>query len=179
MRQLLFLIAFAVASSVTYAQEVPFKVAYADIEYILARIPDMQELNEKLKSTQTQLQGDYEAKQAQFQKQYQNYAESMKTMTDTVRANAERELQLLNNEIQQFPQEAKNTLDNTRRLWMAPMYLKIGNAIESVAVENGYSIIIPSKVNGIELLLYSDVSRDVSKLVLAKFGVAPDPEEKK
>lgn len=179
MRQLFFLIAFLVVTSITYAQEVPFKVAYADIEYIIARIPDTEELNERLKSTQATLQSDYEAKRAQFQKQYEDYSANASTMSDTARVKAESELQSLNREIQEFPQHAKTTLDNTRRLWMAPIYLKIGNAIEAVATENGYSMILPSVISGVELLLYSDASRNVSDLVLAKFGVTPDGSEKK
>lgn len=180
MRQLFFLFAFTVISSfAACGQELPFKVAYADTKYILSKMPDLEELNERLRSTQAKLQSDYESKQALFKKQYDEYTANVQTMPDTVRANAERELQLLNNEIQQFPEEAKSTIDKTRMLWMAPIYLKIGRAIELVAIENGYSIILPKGVGERELLLYTDTSRNVSDLVLVKLGVTTVPEEKK
>lgn len=161
------------------AQQISGNVAFADVEYILAMLPETKQLEEELKSTQTKLQGDFETRQKQFQKMYQDYAANMKTMADTARAGAEQELRALNAEIQQFPQDAQATLENTRKLRMAPVYLKVGRAIDAVATEHGYSIIIPIRISGLELILYGDEGRNVSKLVLQKLGVTAEPVEKK
>jgi outer membrane protein len=168
-----------IMASVVRAQQVSGNVAFADVEYILAMLPETKQLEEELKSTQTKLQGDFETRQKQFQKVYQDYAANMKTMTDTARASAEQQLRTMNAEIQQFPQDAQATLENTRKLRMAPVYLKVGRAIDAVATENGYSLIIPIRISGMELILYGDEAKNVSKLVLQKLGVTPAPAEKK
>jgi Skp family chaperone for outer membrane proteins len=56
---------------------------------------------------------------------------------------------------------------------MAPLYLKVDKVIEEVARENGFDIILTQNVSGFNFLLYYDKQRDISDLVLQKFGVQP------
>jgi outer membrane protein len=165
-----------VLSSYGQTQPSAIKVGYVDTEYIMSVTPEAKAMQEQVKATQTRLQSDFAAKQQLFQKQYADYAANMNSMSDTARANTEGRLQTLSQELQQFQQDAQSTIENVRKLYLAPVYLKIGKAIEMVAQENSFTVILPKKTSGFDLLLYADKKMDVSDLVIQKLGITPDPK---
>ncbi|MDX1629935.1 MAG: OmpH family outer membrane protein, partial [Fulvivirga sp.] len=57
---------------------------------------------------------------------------------------------------------------------MEPIYSKVGNTIEAVAKENGYTYILNGNVGGVDVVLYADDKNDVSDLVLKKMGITPE-----
>ena len=56
---------------------------------------------------------------------------------------------------------------------MEPVFKKVGQAIEDVAKENGYTFILTQQIGGLDVILYADEKNDVSNLVLKKLGVTP------
>lgn len=153
------------------AQPKPQNVVYADVDYILSMLPEAKELEEELKATQTRLQNDFEAKQNRFKTLFTEYQTKGASMSDTVRQRTESELMALNQELQDFPQDAQKTLENTRSLRMAPVYLMVGKALDAVAVANGFSVIIPKTLSGYDVILFADERKNVSNLVLQQLGV--------
>ena len=75
--------------------------------------------------------------------------------------------------LEKMQQDAQQALQNKQRLYMAPVYLKVNSAIGEVAKETGYSIILTERIGEYSLLLFEDKQRDISDLVLKKFGVTP------
>ena len=66
----------------------------------------------------------------------------MDNMADSARVNAQQQLEQAMGELEQMQRSAQNTLQNKQKLYMAPIYLKVSRAIDEVAKENGFSIII-------------------------------------
>jgi outer membrane protein len=98
------------------------------------------------------------------------------TTPDPIKADKERELQAMQEGFQKFQQEAQASLQKKQADLMAPVYEKIGKAVEDVAKENGYSFIINPQISGgVDILLYSDEQYNISNLVLKKFGITPTP----
>lgn len=173
MRKIFFIVGFTVVNHFsTQAQQQASKIMYVDVEYIFSKIPESKQLEEQLKATQAKLQTEFSTKQQQFQKQYSDYSSAANNMADTTRQKTERYLQALNSELQEFDRNAQLTLENTRKLYAAPAYLKISNAIARVAEENGYNVIFQKKVSGYDLLLYANQVNDVSDLVIKKLTTA-------
>jgi outer membrane protein len=56
---------------------------------------------------------------------------------------------------------------------MHPLYNKIGKAIGDVAKEEGYSVILSTRVNNMDVVLWGDEKLEVSDLVLKKMGITP------
>jgi outer membrane protein len=53
-----------------------------------------------------------------------------------------------------------------------PVFIKVGKAIEEVALENGFAYIInPQMIGGSDVLLFTDEKYNISNLVLAKLGI--------
>jgi outer membrane protein len=149
------------------------RVGYANMAYIISQLPDVKAIETDLKSTQTQLRNQIEAKSKQVQQQYTDFNSAMDTMVDTVRMNKQRDLEQAMADLEKMQQDAELTLQNKQKLYMAPVYLKVSRAIEEVAKENGFVIILSDRISNYPFLLYQDQGRDVSNLVLKKFGVTP------
>ena len=53
-----------------------------------------------------------------------------------------------------------------------PIFVKVGEAIEKVALENGFSYIInPQMIGGSDILLFTDEKCNISDLVLKDLGI--------
>lgn len=155
------------------SQEAPNRVGYADMQYIISQLPDVKEIETELKTTQTQLQDQLQSRSQALQKQYNEFNANVNTMVDSVAANKQRELEQAVAELEAFEQEARVTIQNKQKLYMAPVYLKVNSAIAQVAKEHGFAVILTDKVSNYPLLLYQQAQLDVSDLVLQKFGVTP------
>ena len=164
----------------SYAQNVQTsskRVGYANLEYIMSKLPDMRAIETDLKSTQTQLRTQIQAKSQEVQKQYQDFNATAQGMVDSVRVKRQQQLEQAMQDLEKMQQDAQVTLQNKQKLYMAPLYLKVDKVIEEVAKENGFEVVLTQNVSGFNLLLFHDKQRDISDLVLQKFGV--DPPAKK
>lgn len=171
MMKQVFLLVVLVAGYGSHAQTPQEKIGYADMQYIIAKVPQMKEIEADLQSTQTQLRNQIQAKSQEVEKQYADFNANMNTMADTVRMNRQRALEAAMAELEKMQQDAQITLQNKQKLHMAPLYLKVNRAIQDVAKEKGYSIILTTAVGGYDFLLYQETEKDISDLVLEKFGV--------
>ena len=172
MRKLVLLVVLGLAAVTSYAQTAS-KIGYADVDYIFSQMPESKQIDAELKSLQTQLKNQIDAKVAEFQKKYQDYTQNLNTMLDAVRANTERELQQLQQNIEKLQQDSQTTIQNKQNQLMDPVYKKVGKAIEDTAKENGFTLILSQQIGGLDVVLYGDDNSDVSDLVLKKMGVTP------
>jgi outer membrane protein len=175
MKKLVLLAVFGMLAFVTHAQTATTKVGYADVDYIFSQMPEAKQIDTDLKSLQTQLKNQIDAKYQDFQKKLADYQANLNTMIEAVRANTERELQQMQQNIEKLQQDAQTSVQNKQTQLMAPVYKKVGDAIANVAKENGYSFILSQQIGGLDVILYGDEKMDISDLVLKKLGVTPKP----
>jgi outer membrane protein len=177
MRKLVLLAVFGMVGFMSHAQTTTQKIGYADVDYIFSQLPDAKQIDTDLKSLQTQLKNQIDAKYSEFQKKLTDYnaAVQANTMPDAVRNNTERELQQLQQNIEKLQQDAQTNLQTKQNQLMQPVYKKVGDAITSVAKENGYNYILTQQIGGIDVILYGEDNLDISDLVLKKLGVTPKP----
>jgi outer membrane protein len=172
MRTLVLALALGLVSFVSQAQS---KIGYADVDYIFSQMPEAKQIDTDLKSLQTQLKNQIETKASEFQKKLADYQANLNTMLDAVRANTERELQQLQQNLQKLQEDAQTTIQNKQTQLMKPVYEKVGKAIEDTAKENGFNMVLSQQIGGLDVVLYSDESSDISDLVLKKMGITPKP----
>lgn len=167
---LIFLAASNLAAAQTKPADSPIsgKVGYLDVESLISKLPEYGQLQAKMQETRKQLSDDLFKKEQGFQIAYNTYLQDAKQMSDTTRATAEGQLQQLDSEIRQLRADAENTLENTKKLYLSAVYLRLAAVLKEVASENGFIMILPYTVGNAELLLHSDSKFDVSPLVLKK-----------
>ncbi len=174
MRKLVLLAVFGLITFASQAQTAT-KVGYADANYILSQMPEAKQIDAELKSLETQLKTQLDAKVKRFQTELADYQKNGQTMIDAVRQNTERELTQQQQNIEKLQQDAQTTIQNKSNQLMTPVYEKIGKAIEAVAKENAFSFILNQQIGGMDVILYGDEKLDISDLVLKHMGVTVVP----
>lgn len=175
MKKLVLVLVFGFVTMMSYAQTEPLKIGFADVEYIFSQMPEAKQIEVELQTLQAQLKKQYDAKVAEFQKKLQEYQQYAATVPDAVKQNTERELQQLQQNIQKLEQDSQADLQKKQVALMEPVYAKVGKAIEDVAKENGFSLILNQQISGLDVILYGNEKLDTSDMVLKKMGVTPTP----
>jgi outer membrane protein len=169
------LFALTILASFSLKAQTPMKVGFADVEYIFSQMPESKTIESELQALQTQLKKQIDAKIADFQKKLAEYQQFGANVPEAVRQNTERELRQMQENIEKLQQDAQNEMQRKQTQLMDPVYQKVGKAIEDVAKENGFSLILNNQISGLDVILYGDEKLDVSDLVLKKLGVTPKP----
>jgi outer membrane protein len=155
-----------------YAQT-PFeqKIGHADWEYIFSQLPEFKSIENELKSYESQLENQAKAKVQELNIKYEAYQKLSPNTPEAIRKDKETELAYLEQNIKRFEQDAQTSLQKKQNDLIAPVFAKVGKAIEEVAKENGYSYIFnPRMLGGGDLILFTDEKYNISDLVLKKLA---------
>jgi outer membrane protein len=174
MRKLVLLAVFGLGTLLSQAQT-QTKIGYADVNYIIGQLPEAKQIDTELKSTETQLKNQIDTKYQEYQKKLADYQANINTMLEAVRANTERELIQMQQNIEKLQADAQTTIQAKQNQLMEPVFKKVGKGIEDVAKENAFTFILNQQIGGFDVILYGDDNMDISDLVLKKLGVTPKP----
>lgn len=170
------LIVLLMACAVHVSAQEDLKIGYTNADYVLSLMPEAKQIDAELKAYEKQLQNQIQAKYNNLQEKMTDYQTNAASWDELIRADKEEEIQGLQQSIQKFSQDAEASMSKKRNQLLQPVYEKIGNAIEEVAVENNYSHVFSAGTPGFDVLLYAREQDDVSDLILKKLGITP-PEE--
>lgn len=153
------------------------KIGYADWNYIFSAMPEFKDIDQQLKAHGDLLQSQIQAKTRELEQKVKEFQALPATTPDAIVADKQRELQQLDQGLQQFNADSQTSYESTRSKLMDPVFAKVGKAIEDVAREQGFAFILnPQLMGGGDILLFTDQKYDVSDLVLEKLGVTPPPK---
>lgn len=157
------------------AQTKTLKLGYTNIEYLLNVLPESKQIESELKTYKGHLDKQYQIKVNEFMEKNAAYERGAATMTEVIRADKEKELINLQDEIREFEKNAEISLLKKQDGLMSPLLKKVQKAIDQVAEENGYTYIFNSDANfgSIPILLYGPEGNNISDLVFKKLGVTP------
>tara|TARA_B100000767_G_scaffold195469_1_gene182510 strand:+ start:1305 stop:1811 length:507 start_codon:yes stop_codon:yes gene_type:complete len=147
------------------------KFAYVDTDYILNKIPDFKQAQDKLDALSTDWQKEIENKYADVEKMYRAYQQEQVLLTTDMKE--KREEAIINKET-----DAKNlqkkyfgpegSLYIKRQELIKPIQDKIYDAIQQLSAENKYAIIFDSSSDLI--MLYKNDNYDKSDKILDLLG---------
>lgn len=144
------------------------KVGYADIEYILSKMPetakaqaDLDVIMNKLTKTRDSIVKDYNFK-------LEDYKKNEATLEAADKKEKEADLMRIQQGMQSFDTDIQTAINYKKNEFLKPIYGKIGELVSVVAKENGYTHILNSQINGNSVLVYAEESTDISDLVIAK-----------
>lgn len=151
------------------------KVGYANADYIYPELPDAKQIEARLKTLSDQLNKVIETKDQEWRKKFTEYVANEKDMLEAVRNNMLSEIEQIQANVEKLRQDAQTELQQKEKQMLQPVYQKILKAISEVAQENGYTLILSQRINGMSPLLYAEEKNNISNLVLKKLGVTPKP----
>ena len=167
MKKIKFLILFFVITNYSLAQ----KFAYVDTDYILTKIPEYNQAQDKLDNYSKGWQEEIEMTMQKIEKMYRSYqseqillTEEMKSARENLIFAEEKKVQDL--QIKYFGPEGM--LFSKRQELIKPIQDKIYDAIQQIATNNKYSVIFDSSSDLI--MLYTNNNLDKSDKVLEIMG---------
>lgn len=163
---------FTTATASMAQTAAPLKIGYTSVEYVLSQMPESKQIESQLKDYSTQLKNQLDAKATEFRTKGEAYQKGAATMTEVVRTDKERELQNMQQSIQEFQQSAENSLQQKQQALLKPALDKLQKTIDAVADENGFTYILNSD-GASPVLLHGPKDGDVSDLILKKMGITP------
>tara|TARA_B110000014_G_scaffold74275_1_gene50691 strand:- start:658 stop:1191 length:534 start_codon:yes stop_codon:yes gene_type:complete len=174
MKKLLSILTFILISNISFSQDL--KIGYTNVEYILSFLPETKQVQAEVQAYGTQLQNQLQSKITDFQTKADAFQKSAATMTDIIRADKQEELQNLQASIQKFQTEAQTSIQQKEQDLFKPLFEKISNAINEVAINENFTHVFSAGVPGIDVLLYAQPSDDISTLVFKQLGIDAPPE---
>lgn len=176
MKKIVLIALAAVASFSTYAQT--FKVGYTNVEYVLEAHPKMKEIQSQLDTEKNVYMREIQTKTQELQTKYQQYQKGEAMMSDLVKADRQKELQDLQNRIEDLQQNAQYKLMQKQEILLEPLLNEVEKAINDVAAANGYDYVFNGATgDGTSIILYAKSKGDnITRKIFEKLGIAV-PEE--
>lgn len=149
------------------------KIAYANIEAIIALMPETKTAAQGVDTLGRQLAKELDVKQAYEKQRYEEAQKAAsKGATDEDLDKYRRELKLLDDEIREKSQDADSTLARRKVELMQPVLHKLETTIKEIAKTDGYTYVLNSvDGQGNSIVLYGQDDRDITKKILTKLGI--------
>ena len=163
---LIFLLFFSFAE-ISFAQ----KFAYVDSDYILNKIPEFKQAQDKLDDFSEDWQEEIEAKYAEVEQMYRAYQQDQVLLTDDMKIKREEAIINKENEAKNLQQKyfgPEGSLYLKKQELIRPIQDKIFDAIQKLAENNKYQIVFDSSSDLI--MLYKNENLDKSDQVLKLMG---------
>jgi outer membrane protein len=166
MKKILFIIAL-MSSVVANAQ----RFAYVDSDYILERIPEYQSAQEQLDQLSLSWQEEIEQLYSKIDQLYKKYQADQILLTQDMKMNRENEIINKEKEAKELQRKRfgpEGDLYTKREELVKPVQDKIYNAIQDLALEKRYDVILDKSSELI--MLYANEDLDKSDDILKMLG---------
>ena len=167
MKKILLLLAISFSTLSIQAQ----KFAYVDTDYILNKIPDFKQAQDKLDALSSDWQKEIENKYADVEQMYRAYQQEQVLLTNDMKIKREDAIQKKETDAKNLQKKYFGTEGNLylkRQELIKPIQDKIYDAIQQLAANNKYAIVFDSSSDLI--MLYKNNNYDKSDKVLDLMG---------
>ena len=154
-------IGLVAASFSSYAQ----KIAFIDLDSLLSVMPEMTKAKDSSATYYKQLESTLGAMQKELNDKLAEYQANEKVYTELIKNTKQKELQDLNQRIQDFQVQAQTEFQKYNDKLTKPLNEKAKKAIEKVAKAKGYKFVLDSSIG---VLLYTEPADDIFNAVKAE-----------
>jgi len=164
---LLILVVSFLTISTTQAQ----KFAYVDTDYILNKIPEFKQAQDKLDDFSADWQKEIEGKYADVEQMYRAYQQEQVLLTDEMKTKREEAIITKENGAKNLQKKyfgPEGELYSKRQELIRPIQDKIHDAIQQLAANNKYQVIFDSSSDLI--MLHKNNNLDKSDKILELMG---------
>ena len=137
------------------------KIGYVISDQILQSLPEAQDASKKLEGLKKEAMEAIDTLQREVQTKLTDYQQKESLMTDDAKKKAQKELYDLDARLKELTQKKSDELKKENETLMKPIVEKMNTAIESVAKEEGFSVILDKNV-----ILYGDQQINITNKVL-------------
>jgi outer membrane protein len=148
------------------------RYAIVDTKYILEKMPDYKQAQQKLDQFSEQWQKEIDDKQSGLDRMYKDYEAEQVMLSDELKKKREDELFLREKEVRELQRKRfgfEGDLFKRRQELVKPVQDKVYNAIQKIAAARLYDFIL-DKSEGITVI-FADPKLDKSEDVLKELGI--------
>jgi outer membrane protein len=153
-----------VAAGSAWAQ----KLGHVSSEEILLLLPERATAKSTIETRAAEYETAMASMQQEFQMKYADFQAKAESWPPAIRQQKERELQGLDQGLQEFSFTVQSELEQLQQDLLQPMIDRVKQAIEQVGAEKGYAYIFDTSAGAI---VYKGGGDDVTPLVKAKLGL--------
>ncbi|MFR9620083.1 MAG: OmpH family outer membrane protein [Rikenellaceae bacterium] len=158
-------VAFSFVVSSVSAQ----KLGRVNVEELLMSMPEITQMQSDLEVLRKDYSNNLETMQVELNNKLADYQKNESTMIESVRALKEKEMQDLNQRMQQFEQSAVQELQAKQNQMIEPILAKARAAVAEVAKEGGYTAVFDESAGA--LAYYDDSVVNLLSAAKAKLGI--------
>lgn len=149
------------------------KIGYTNVSYILSMMPESKQIEKELQTYSAQLEKELQTKIQSYQEKMESYQRLSSTMDETIKADKEREILALEDQIQKFQEDAEVSMQKKQAKLLEPVTKKISDAISRIAKANNYTYVFNSDAGfgTTQILLHAPDNDNVTDLVLKELGI--------
>ncbi|MDE6379602.1 MAG: OmpH family outer membrane protein [Muribaculaceae bacterium] len=145
------------------------KIGLVDLGSVLQAMPDYTKAMNQIKEVSDKYQAEYQKLGEEMNRQMTEFQNMSENELPAIKERKAREISDYQQKIQQFEQSASQDLQKMQNDLMAPITQTISQAVESVGLEGGFSLI---QMYDPQLTLYHAAPvEDITETVKAKLGI--------
>ncbi|MCC7302311.1 MAG: OmpH family outer membrane protein [Bacteroidia bacterium] len=144
------------------------RVGHIDLDSLIRLMPKYDSVKKVSEEYGKKLDIEYQSMYADYDKKVKEYTEQEKNWTDFIKEMKKKDIIQLEQTLRDFPQNAQNEMAKKNAELLTPLEKAARKAIDDVAKENKYTLVLDSTVGNI---LYSQPSDDLMPLVKKKLGI--------
>jgi outer membrane protein len=167
-QKLLLILALLIAGVTAQAQ----RYAVIDSRYILDKVPEYKQAEQKLAQLSEQWQKEIDTKQAELDKLYKNYDAEQYMLSDELKKKREAEIYNKEKELRELQKKRfgyEGDLFKERQKLVKPIQDRMYNALQRISIARSYDFVL-DKSEGITVI-FADPKLDKSDDVLREMGV--------
>lgn len=168
-KKLIVTLALLISIASSYAQ----RFAYVDTKYILEKLTDYKQAQQKLDEQAATWQKDIDAKSEALKKMYSKYQAEEFLLTADLKKQREDEIVKAEDVLKDLQKNRfgyNGDLFKKRQELIQPIQDKVFDAVQKLAIARSYDFIF-DKASGSAAMLYTNPQYDVSEEVLRKLGM--------
>lgn len=173
MKKQLTVLALAIGMLLSFgakAQNQSQKIGYINADELLQMMPETKAAQKQLQDYQAQLQKDLTDMQQEYQNKLNDFQKNKDMWTKLTLDTKTKEIQDLQNRIQDYGSKAQEDLQNKQVELLSPIIDKATKAVQDVAKENGFAYILDSSESK-AVVIYAGGGTDIMPLVKKKLGL--------
>jgi outer membrane protein len=153
------------ASPVIQAQ----KIAHIHLDSLLVLMPETKKADADAQDYYKQLEQRLQQMQGEYQKKLDEYEKNKATWGELIRTAFENDLQRMQQGMQEFQQNAQTDFQNKKNELLKPIYEKANKAIADVAKADGYKYVLDTSQG---VVIFYESSDNILTQVKTKLGIA-------
>lgn len=143
------------------------KFGHVDAQNLLMTMPERAEAQATIEARAGEYEGEMTRMQEELQIKFADYQAKSDTWPAAIKQQKERELNSMDQGLQEFSSTVQNELASLEQQLLMPMIERVQNAINAVGEENGFTYIFDASTGATVF----NGGEDVSGMVKAKLGM--------